>query len=387
MKALKSKNKLKRNFELYNLLYELPNLTNKEIISDNFYKYCKKGEYFVIIALYNSKNEFFIQRNFIRNNNPWELVGGWVNPDETFDQSLDRIVYREAQNLLVEATPIAKVMNVYTTRQGKKVVHNGIAFIGRLKDDVSSSQNGIFVNKLPSQFGDIDHKVVNLGKKLLKSKKIDPPLEEIGYLNRLGLKSTINKYLIKPAIFNFSSKILYNNLRRALHVSNGEMILDVACGDDLSLLKLEEKYSLLVANDISRESMSALMAKSSGKRIFFTNHNLLDMKYNILFDIVICKNVMHHMSNDKEVEIMLKNLRRLGKKIVIMDIENPNENLIAKLWNIYYIKFLDDKGGHFVNYSKFKEIVNNYFRSTHKMEFKRIKTIKGNYMMATILER
>jgi hypothetical protein len=44
---------------------------------------------------------------------------------------------------------------------------------------------------------------------------------------------------------------------------------------------------------------------------------------------------------------------------------------------------LDDQGDYFINYEQFNKIFNLYFPD-HKIEFSKIWTVKGPYMMAVI---
>ena len=67
-----------------------------------------------------------------------------------------------------------------------------------------------------------------------------------------------------------------------------------------------------------------------------------------------------------------------------MDIENPNNNLLAKMWNLYYKLFTKDHGDLFVSYHQFKEILKISFPNASNIFSKKIFTIKGNYMLGVI---
>jgi len=160
-------------------------------------------------------------------------------------------------------------------------------------------------------------------------------------------------------------------------------ILDVACGDDLILLKIQKMNKLVVANDISRNSLKEISDKDTEKNVIFSNQNMLDIKFDKKFDVVIIKNVMHHLNNPEEIDYFLNNLKTVGKKFIIIDIIDPKLNLLAKIWNKYYVWMLNDQGDYFINFDQFKRIFKLYFPNI-KIEFNKIWTIKGPYTMAVV---
>jgi ubiquinone/menaquinone biosynthesis C-methylase UbiE len=139
----------------------------------------------------------------------------------------------------------------------------------------------------------------------------------------------------------------------------------------------------VVANDISRDSLKKISNKDTDKNVIFSNQNMLDVKFDKKFDVVIIKNVMHHLGNPEEIDYFLNNLRSVGKKFIIIDIIDPKLNLLAKLWNKYYVWMLDDQGDYFINFEQFKQVFKLYYPDS-KIEFNKIWTIKGPYMMAVI---
>lgn len=370
----------------YRRVYGLSYIRNSEEISPAFYNYCLKGKYFVVIALYNSKKEFFVQRDFTKRGKGWELIGGWLQKSELFDQAIDRIVEREAGNSLMEAIPISLVKNSYFTADGKKINHLGVAFLGRVIHDSATTQDGVF-SKNPEKFlnkGDI--KILTLGRKILRHTVNRAPIEEVTVL-KPGFISVINRYIVKPLAYHFSSRVLsrriYENVI-SVEKDNRRFLLDVACGDDESILKIAEVAKLVVANDISRRTMSDIIKHSTNKRIIFTNQNLLGLNFQMKFDVVICKNTLHHMRDPGEVELLFATLKRLGKRIIIMDVEDPRQNFLARLWNNYYVKLLKDQGAFFITFQQFREIIKLFFSDTKKVLFEKIRTIKGVYMLAVI---
>lgn len=371
----------------YQMLYHLPFLENKEEISSSFFNYCLRGRYFVVIALYNSQRNFFIQRDFSKRNEHWELVGGWLNEGESFDQALDRIVARETGNILVEALPIARVKNCFFTKDSKQIYHSGAAYLGRLRKDETSSQNGVFTKSSECKLSERDMKILNLGETLLNKKVVEPPLEEVDSGLQRSIGHWVHKFFVRPAFYWGSSRILQKEIfAEAIAVGENQTrtIFDVACGDDKTILRLAERANLVVANDISRQSMFSLIGTRRRENIIFTNQNVLELDVKTIFDVVICKNVMHHMKNADEVERLFSVLRKLGKRILVMDVENPHGSILSRIWNKYYTLFLRDHGGFFMNFHQFNEIIKIFYHSAKNVSCKKISTIKGTYMCAVI---
>lgn len=200
----------------------------------------------------------------------------------------------------------------------------------------------------------------------------------------LGVAKYIHGLLIKPISYWFSSRILRNSILDAIGDVKGKSVLDVSCGDDPTIIKIAKRAKKTYANDIVLESMLPNIEKSKKEnvKIHFSQGNLLDINMKKV-DVVLCKNTLHHMNTAKQIEKSLRKLKRLGKKIIIMDIENPKLSRLARLWNAYYVFMLKDQGGFFIDYSQFCRVLQVVFADRH-FETKKVKTIKGNYMLAVI---
>jgi hypothetical protein len=100
-------------------------------------------------------------------------------------------------------------------------------------------------------------------------------------------------------------------------------------------------------------------------------------------DYVICKNTLHHLKTSKQIRKALDQLKKLGKRIIIMDVQNPSDNLLAKIWNIYYRFLLGDQGENFLTYMEFSSHLKHVY-SDRRVKLRKVNTIKGPYMMAVI---
>lgn len=366
----------------YKELYGLPVIKKTEKISDDFYEYCLQGKYFVVATLYNQDKLFVVKRDLSKEATAWGLTGGWVREGENVDKVIDETVLRETGSFLVEALPIAIVENTYVTSKGRKVIHEGIAFMGLVKSgNVKKKDVGLVKDPMPL-LGSRDQQIVGLTKIKLENKVSEAPIEEIESYNNLSIKKIIHNLIVKPISYWGSSRVLKKAIRSSIGDVTGKSVLDVACGDDDLVCDLANTAKLVVANDISRESMKKLMVKSKSNLIF-SNQNMVELNFDKKFDVVLVKNVMHHLRDASEMDKFLEQLRKLGKRIVIMDVQNPKENFIAWLWNRYYVYFLDDQGGFFINFAQFNKILSLYFGEGVKMT-KKVWTVKGPFMLGVI---
>lgn len=365
----------------YQKIFGLKTTRYREKVNQVFFTYCQKGSFFIEVISYNSQREIFVQRDLTRNKNAWELIGGWINKGESFEDALDRVVAKETGSFLVEAIPVGIIKNTYFTNNNS-TNHTGILYIGRIKDDTSVLGNGMFTKTPEKYLNGKDRKIALLGQKMLANKILQPPVNEVISYSKNQPGHIFHKLFVKPLSYIGSSRIIQKRTMDQIKESD-KSILDVACGDDLTILKIQEKGKLVVANDISRNSLKKISVKDKNKNVIFSNQNMLDIKFNKKFDAVIVKNVLHHLGNPEEIDYFLNNLKRLGNKFIIIDIIDPKLNLLARLWNKYYVLFLDDQGDYFINYEQFKKIFKLYFADS-KIEFSKIWTIKGSYMMAVI---
>lgn len=191
-----------------------------------------------------------------------------------------------------------------------------------------------------------------------------------------------HKWIVKPISFWGSTRILRRELLKALGDIKNKKIIDVSCGDDEVIFQLAKKAKLVVANDISEIAVAPLLQPARRfKNIKFYIQNIVDLKGE--YDIVICKNTLHHMNTINQVEKALKVLKALGDRIIIMDIENPKSQLRSYLWNLYYKIALKDQGKFFITFEQFIQAIRVIFLNA-KIHFKKINTIKGTYMLAVI---
>ena len=83
---------------------------------------------------------------------------------------------------------------------------------------------------------------------------------------------------------------------------------------------------------------------------------------------------------------LLESLLRIGKKVVIYEIEDPKVTgglpyILNKYW---YRGFLKDVGEWYLSYKQFKQIISRVYKDKASIKFETFRNIQGNYMIAEI---
>lgn len=374
--------------KIYKILYNLPKLTHKERVNFDFFRLCKKDYRFVIICIYNEKREFLLIRDFNKNIG-WELVGGYIEKNERIEKAVNRIPLEETGLVIDELQPIA-IINNHFEWNNKIISHLGIAFSalarGRIKPQPENIEI-IYTKNIPEIIAYQDRKILKIAKPLIENKPFEPPYDEIESGKKFFLFYWINKHLVKNIIGNFASRQIQEKIVKLISsFNNPKSIIDISCGDDDFIFKLEKLYNpeICIANDISWKALSSIIDKNKKSKIIFTNHNILDLPFIKKFDLVIFKNTLHHTPSNEQADL-IKKISNLSKQLIIIDIENPNKlNILAKLWNWYYIHFLGDQGSSFLTFQEFKKIIEENIKNK-VITFSTINTIKGRYFYASLL--
>lgn len=373
-----------KNIELYKKLYKLPTITYKEKVCDGLINLYKKTHFFVVIAIYNQKNELFLIRDFNKNIG-WELPGGYIKNEENIIDSVQRIIIRETGLEVNEIEPIAVVKNIFVCMD-RTIENVGIAFLARTKGRIREypeNIKGCFVSYFSCKLAYQNNKIVRLAQIKIKRKKSVPPQGEIDSIKSplYRLSYFIHRLFIKP-IGNFSSKKIESEIIKLID-KKPKTILDVSCGDSQIINKLGFIFSpeICVGNDISWKTISTI--KNKNFQTVFTNHNILELPFCEKFDLVIFKNTLHHIQKQKQKSV-LRCLGKISKQLLVIDVDNPNRSsFISRMWNNYYIHFLKDQGKYFLTTSEFENVLDSLF-GKQKINIKKITTIKGDYYIASI---
>ena len=202
------------------------------------------------------------------------------------------------------------------------------------------------------------------------------------YIHRYRFhENFIKKYILteKKRKKNEFKELIYN------YLPEKESIIDVSCGDSTDLFEVAKKrnYKTIVGNDIC---INYLDRRVQDGVIYTNDDNVYNNIKSNSYDVVYCKNTLHHMNNEKNIKSLLNFLDNISKtEILIIEIVNPKEyGGLPKFLNKWlYSKFLKDLGKKYLNEKQFKQIVNSSYKG-YDIKFDSFTNILGKYMVARV---
>lgn len=172
-----------------------------------------------------------------------------------------------------------------------------------------------------------------------------------------------------------------------------QTILDIGCGTGSVDFYLASNHHQVTGIDISKRAIDACKqnAKKLGlvKETTFVQTTVENFRTRKKFDIVICLEVIEHLSNDKKA---LKKIHALLKKGGLLIMSTPSVN--APLYRIGFLDKFDKRVGHLRRYSMTsitRKVTNAGFKivESHKTEgivrnFLYTSTIGGKVLLRLI---
>jgi ubiquinone/menaquinone biosynthesis C-methylase UbiE len=399
-------------YSVYEDLYDLPKFIHSEVLADRFlYDYCAQRRYFVNVLPYTKSRHALLSPTFGDAELYWRIIGGGVGDSlrQNFITTAQSHVERYVQNVdLGEVEPVAFLENRFQFGDLEHI-HRGLLFIGRVRNfddrdliDSLPTSRGHFVpfsiDGSPPNLPEIymqdafNHAVKVADRALVlvnQDHEIDSNEESRG---RYIFHETVVKPAMKLAsrIFGEHSIAQFESTVSAELLKSGpQSIFDIACGENKSLISLVEggQTSMFVGNDISWSQIGLIDSSSDPERfrnsngiIFFTNNDGRRLPFaDRVFDVAICKNVLHHMPDGKSVQALLSELKRVSKKSVVIEVMDPKfESPWGRLRHRYYMEFLKDAGGNFLSRSEFADLMRRY----DPVNSYEISTFRGVYQFA-----
>lgn len=121
-------------------------------------------------------------------------------------------------------------------------------------------------------------------------------------------------------------------------VPNGARVLDIGCSRGELTVDLAAKASYVIAYDISEESIKSAIKNNSRQNInYFVGEATNNMPQE-QFDIVVCSNVLEHISNPQE---FLNKLRNIAGVILIRVPNIENNWIVSVKKDLHMPYFLD----------------------------------------------
>lgn len=406
---------LKKLFLIYKDIYQLPEYLHKDKdVAPDAFDYAKKRLYFVILVLHTKDGEVCFQRSFDDGHLSMNLPGASIRlgKKDTIITAINRVANRSFKNArIADIAPIISLTNLFCCQNGETFKHYGLGIRALLLNDVQDVKNisrdiiykGKFLKSFPPK--EIPHppaeETYKVFKKWFRSKQYTTYTNEIETQHKYLGRYSFHQKIINPIFKGLSYVIGKHSIKSVKNKMLDKMgsvnkAIDIACGDDRGIFDQLCKAKLFVANDISIDQITCMKKKYNSlysklpksNSLMFTNHDCLDLPFrDKTFDIAICRNLLHHMNTAKDLEELLKNIKRVAKGIIISEIQDPNkENILGRLRHKYYLQFLKDEGKHFYSKDDFENIIENKFKGS-KIEFEYLSTIRGLYMFAEIINR
>ena len=385
-------------YKTYKQVYDLKNIHYEGKVSQELFKYVLKRNFFILLVIYDDNNKIFLERN-IQDDLFWSLPGGSIKKNEEIHAAIRRISEKipagQEKISIGEIEPIAFITNDFKYKD-ESYSHYGFAFVARLrnKNKINIDDSiGSLVFPSEEEIKKINRfankEVVKLAIKRIGEYSTPPPEEEVSINEKHNFRYMIHNKIMKKFFLTdrLKKKQDFIKILRS-HAESAESLIDVSCGDSGLIRKIApDKSKYIVANDVSWSQIKLI---NSNPDIIYTNHNAeyFPFKENS-FDIVYCGNTLHHMESKNKLLNLFESMAKIGRKIIIVEIENPKESsVIPYLLNKYwYGFFLKDVGGSYFDKNDFQSVISSFFADNFSIKFLEFKNVQGNYLMAVLSKK
>jgi ubiquinone/menaquinone biosynthesis C-methylase UbiE len=400
-------------FKIYKDIYKLPHFLHEDRnVAPEAFQYAKKRKFFVILVLYTKEGYVCFQRSFDDGHLSLNLPGASIHlgKEDTIITAIERVASRSFQNAkIADIAPIISLTNKFYCQDGNTFEHYGLGVRALLLNDVQDIKDvsrkivykGKFSNDFPPE--EIPHpparETYRVFKDWFEKKQYVAYTNEIEAQKKYFWRYTFHQALVNPVLKKLSCIIGRYSIKEIkdkmlAKVGSADKAIDIACGDDKGIFDHLVNVGLFVANDISVDQIINLKKKYDSLRsklpksssLVFTNHDCLDLPFcESAFDVAICRNVLHHMNAAADLRELMRNMRRVAKKVIVCEIEDPSkEGVWGKIRHRYYMGFLKDEGKHFYTRDDFEKVLRSTFKGS-MIDFEYLPTIRGVYMFARII--
>lgn len=391
----KSIRKFEEEMTLYQKLYDLKCIARNVRVTKECFDYCKFKRNFIIIVLYDKNGRVYLKESGIKQ---FTFLGGEVLQNESVREAVKRVICHLVKKTTIEELePIAISKDVFRYEL-ETIEHFGLVVMARidLETELKIEKNFYPINtavfECINQFS--DKKILEIFKQrftnIIQCNNHEFQDKEIEVNKKYKSRYQFHNEFIKKYVLTSKrkkkDKLIQIMSKKTIGCST---FLDVSCGDNSLLFSLnyDNNFEFIVANDISWSQIELI---SPQEKVIFTNHNAITFPFrDNVFDFVYCSNTMHHIPNRENLINLLKSMLRVGKKVVIYEIENPEITggfpyYLNKYW---YRGFLKDAGEEYLSYREFEDIIIETCKGKAKVKFSNFRNIQGNYMIAEIEKR
>ncbi len=192
--------------------------------------------------------------------------------------------------------------------------------------------------------------------------------------------------IVKP----LANATLFARARRRLHAASLEAlsgcrtIIDVAAGDDRLYLKLAARPDVdrVVINDLDVEALRR--GARPHPKVARLSADALGLDFlRVTFDGALVKNILHHLADLDAMHRLLQTARRLGRRVVVIEIEDPKTGRLPRLLHRHYYRHLlgeRDNEDLFFDHETLSGIVSRAYPGVRWVA-RRVATVRGTYSL------
>jgi ubiquinone/menaquinone biosynthesis C-methylase UbiE len=403
-------------FMAYRDLYGLKEFVHEDAgVSAAAFEYARKRRYFIILAMLTHDGQVYFQRSFDSGHLSLMLPGAAVHMEkgEGIYDAITRAAHRIIGDArLTDSAPVAFLRNRFRCEDGREIEHLGLGIrslllnsedeLARIVADIAVK--GCFVRDYdPDQIEQAPSRnTYGQVREWLRDKRYRTYTHEIATQAHVLWRYKLHQATVNPVIRRLSRIVGQYSIetvkRRVRSHLQGSRVIDVACGDDHEVIELARETPLVVANDIAIDQIISLerryreMKTKAGipkaHALMFTNHDCLDLPFRKdAFDAALCRNLLHHMNTADDLQLLLTNLRRVARRVVVVEVEDPGKRRLGgRVLHSWYTKFLKDQGHAFFDRAAFQDVMHEAFKGDLvKLEY--YPTIRSTYMLAIVDRR
>ncbi len=185
-----------------------------------------------------------------------------------------------------------------------------------------------------------------------------PSLQVYGnYADKYNSKNPIENYLVKNFIQNFESN-LYSLTNKSI-----ASICEIGCAEGELIKRIHAIFpkARLYASDISKEEIAKAKRNCAPISVEFMiqNAEYLDAYKDSSFDVVVCCEVLEHLSNPLKG---LGELIRISNKYILVSVPNEPIWRILNIARKKYVKSIGNTPGHINHWNmvQFPKFLNSF---------------------------
>ncbi len=208
-------------------------------------------------------------------------------------------------------------------------------------------------------------------------------------LDGQGERVDINYYKMNYANFDMYQKSHFHRYNFAQgFLKNNDVVGDFACGSGYGSMMLSEKSSEVIGADLDSEVVEFISKRySKNKKVIFENLNLLDLKYENIFDKIISFETVEHLSENDISTLFLiyhKALKKDGLLVFSTPFNQERTEQAIKMGFHLTFNIVEDTIQKWLNSAGF-ELIDNYFQNYDKHEV--VKELERKEFIITVAKK